>query len=114
MLDSTGSTIFKFFEWLINAAIAVVIFLLAAELITKYTGAQRWGVGVVLCVVGLVLYFVSVLLTRSYTIKQTFELGNDLMKTGTMIVPGWVSFMSLVGISALAASEVLIIIYVFA
>ena len=107
-------TIFKLLNWLFRAAIAVMVFLIAAELITKYTGALRWAVGVSFCVMGLGLYLGSVFFTRSYTINQTLKFANGEINDSARVVPKWVSFVCLLGISALFAAEILICIHVFA
>ena len=114
MLGIRTDTILTFLNWLLRAAIVVLVFLIVAELITNYTGAQRWGVGVILCVVGLGLYLGSVILTRTFTINHTLEIVDGKTESGTEVVPKWVSTMSLLGISALITAEILIFIYVFA
>ena len=100
---------FKLMNWLLNAAIAVSVFLMVAALFNKYTGAPPWVAGVVLCVAGVGLYLGNVLLIRSYVIKRSPELANDEMwemTAGTGIVPKWVSFLGLLAIPAFIAAGI--------
>ena len=114
MLGIRTDTILTFLNWLLRAAIVVLVFLIAAGLVTKWTGAQIWVPGVVLCVLGLGLYFSNVLLTRSFTINHTLELASEEIEIEARAVPKWINNMGLLGISALVASEILIFFYVFA
>ena len=100
---------FKLVNWLLNAAIAVVVFLVLAALFNKYTGLPPWVAGVVLCILGVVLYFGNVLLIRSYVIKRSPEFANDAMwemTAGTGIVPKWVSFLGLLAYPAFIAAGI--------
>lgn len=100
---------FRLMHWLLNAAIATTVFLMAAALFTKYTGAPPWVTGVVLCVTGVGLYLGNVQLIRSYIIKRAPELANDEMwemTAGMGIVPKSVSFLGLLAIPALIAAGI--------
>ncbi len=99
----------KLMNWLLNAAIAVAVFLMVAALFNEYTGAPPWVAGVVLCAVGVGLYLGNVLLIRFYIIKRSPELANDEiweMTAGTGIVPKWVSFLGLLAIPAFIAAGI--------
>lgn len=88
----------KLLNWLLNAAIGVVVFLMGAALLNKLLETPPWVAGIALCVVGVVLYLSNVVLIRSYISKRAPELANDEMwelTDGTGIVPKWVSFLGL-------------------
>lgn len=100
---------FKLVNWLLNATIAVVVLLVLAMLFNKYTGLPPWVAGVVLCILGVVLYFGNVLLIRSYVNKRSHELENNAMwemTAGTGIVPKWVSFLGLLAYPAFIAAVI--------
>ena len=113
MFDSLVYSIFKFLHWVIKVAIAVVVFLSAAEFITQYANTERSLSGIVLCFTGLGLYIGSVVLSRSYSINRTLAEASNDSKVGASPESQWVSFVGLLGISALVASEIIIFIYVF-
>jgi len=109
MLGSGGNAMFKLINSLLNTTIAIAVFLMAAALFNKYTGAQPWVAGVVLCVAGVGLYLGNVLLIRSYIIKRAPGFANDRMwemTAGTGIVPKWVSFLGLLAIPAFIAAGI--------
>jgi hypothetical protein len=113
MADRWLYSIFKFLSWILKATIVVVVFLFISELMTQSTNTDRWLPGVVLCFLGLSLYLGSVLFSRSYSINRTLAAASIDSKVAARPEPQWVSFVELLGISALIASEILIFIYVF-
>ena len=114
MVDRWLYLIFKFLGWVLKATIAVAVFLFAAEYISQSTNTERWLPGVALCLTGLGLYIGSTLTSRSYSINRTLAATSLDSKVEVSPEPGWVSFIGLLGISALVASEIIIFIYVFA
>lgn len=109
VLGSWENAMFKLMNWLLNAVIAIVVFLMAAALFNKFIGAPPWVAGVVLCVAGVGLYLGNVLLVRSYVIKLAPGLANDEMweiTAGTGIVPKWVSFLGLLSYPAFISAGI--------
>ncbi len=99
----------KLMNWLLNTAIAVFLFLMIAALLNEYIGAQPWVSGVILCIIGVGLYFGNVLLIRSYVIKRSPNLASDEMwemTSRTGIVPKWISFLGLLAIPAFIAAGI--------
>lgn len=100
---------FKILTWLLNAAIAVALFLMGAALFNKYAGTPPWAAGVFLFIIGVALYLGNIFLIRSYVTRKAPEFANDEMwemTAGLGIVPKWVSFLGLLAIPVFIAAVI--------
>lgn len=100
---------FNILNWLLNAAIAVTVFLMGAALFNKYAGTPPWAAGVLLVIIGVAFYLGSIFLIRSYVTRKAPEFANDEMwelTAGLGIVPKWVSFLGILAIPAFIAAGI--------
>lgn len=91
-------------NWILNGAIATVVFLMMASLLNKWISGPAWVSSVALCLLSAALYITNGLLITRYIETRAPEYANadDWERTaGTGVVPKWVSLLGLLALPSL-------------